>query len=211
MSQDDARDAAAPVHHDSAHGHGRKFPPEKWDRLLSPKRHAFLDPQRVIDRIGVAAGMHVADLGAGPGFFTLPLAERVGPAGSVDATDISREMLDAIRRRGAPPNVRLVQAEESRIPIADATVDLALLAFVLHELVHPVAFLREVRRILRPGGRLVVLEWIPQDDGMGPPAHERIAEHRSAELLAAGGFRVAERDDANTSQYLLIAGVADSG
>ena len=185
--------------------HGHKFPPEKWDRLLTPQRQAFLDAGWVLDRAGITAGMHVADLGAGPGFFTLPLAKRVGPGGVVYATDISPEMLAALRDRGMPGHVTLLHAAESTIPVPGAAVDVALLAFVLHELVEPAAFLREVQRILRRNARLVVLEWIPQDDGMGPPMEERISEAATRALLEAAGFTIVDRAAANPSQYMLIA------
>ncbi|HEY0996215.1 MAG TPA: methyltransferase domain-containing protein [Gemmatimonadaceae bacterium] len=193
------------------HPHGRKFPPEKWDRLLSPERHAFLDPEWVLDRLGVRAGMRVADLGAGPGFFTLPLAARVGAGGTVYATDVAPAMLEALRSRGIPPQVRPLLADEARIPIPDAAVDLALVAFVLHEVVHPAEFLAEVRRILAAGGRLAVLEWIPQDDGMGPPEAERLAEAHARALLADAGFQVVDHGFANTSQYLLVASPRPAG
>ncbi|MHB1263858.1 MAG: class I SAM-dependent methyltransferase [Gemmatimonadaceae bacterium] len=185
--------------------HGRKFPAAKWDRLLTAERHAFLDPERMLDRLGVRAGMRVADVGAGPGFFTLPLAARVGAGGIVYAADVSIDMLDALRRRGLPPQVRTVLTEEAGVPIADGDVELALVAFVLHEVLHPVEFLRELRRILAPAGRLAVLEWIPQDDGMGPPRAERLAESHARTLLAEAGFAVADRFHANTSQYAILA------
>jgi ubiquinone/menaquinone biosynthesis C-methylase UbiE len=186
-------------------GHGHKFPAEKWDRLVSPERHAFLEPERLLERFDVRAGMTVADLGAGPGFFTFPLPTRVGASGQVYATDNSPEILRILDGRGLPPQVRPVLAGESRIPIADGVVDLALLAFVLHELVHPEAFLREVRRLLRPSGRLVVLEWVRHEEEMGPPMHERLSSARSAALLAAGGFSVSEEGHVNASQYYLVA------
>lgn len=185
--------------------HGRKFPPAKWDRLLTPERHAFLDPARMLDRLGVRAGMRVADLGAGPGFFTLPMAARVGPAGVVYATDVAPAMLDALRSRGLPPQVQPRLAEEARIPIGDGEVELALLAFVLHEVVQPGEFLAEVRRILGPGGHLAVLEWIPQDDGMGPPREERLEESQAREQLADAGFDVVDHGFANSSQYFLVS------
>lgn len=190
--------------------HGRKFPAEKWDRLLTPARHAFLDPQRMLDRLDVRAGMRVADVGAGPGFFTLPLAARVGEGGTVYAADVSPAMLEALRGRGLPPQVRTVLAEEARLPIADGEVELALAAFVLHEVLAPVPFLLELRRILGPAGRLAVLEWIPQDDGMGPPADERLAEAHARLLLAGAGFDVVDAGLANASQYFLVAGVKPS-
>jgi ubiquinone/menaquinone biosynthesis C-methylase UbiE len=193
------------THERHAGGHGHKFPAEKWERLVSPERHALLTPDRLLERFDVREGMTVADLGAGPGFFTFPLAARVGPSGLVYATDISPAMLEVLKSRGIPSQVRPLVAEESRIPVPDASVDLALLAFVLHEVMHPEVFLREVGRILRPGGRFVVLEWVPRQEEMGPPLHERLSSARSTELLAGSGFTVLEQGDANDSQYYLVA------
>lgn len=206
------------VHHDEPHHdehhpgpprqHGHKFPAERWERLLSPERHALLDPEPFLDRIGVRAGMTVADLGAGPGFFTLPLAARVGPTGTVYATDISEEMLAILTRRGLPAHVHAIHAAENRFAIPDGVVDLALLAFVLHELTHPGEFLAEVRRILRPHGRLVVLEWIRQTEESGPPVAERLSDADSRRMLTASGFAVTDGETANRSHYFLIASPA---
>jgi len=193
------------THGHQAGGHGHKFRAEKWERLVSPERHALLSPSRLLDRFDVREGMTVADLGAGPGFFTFPLASRVGPTGLVYATDISSAMLEVLKSRGIPPQVRPLLAEESRIPIPDGSVGLALLAFVLHEVMHPEVFLREVARILRPGGQFIVLEWVQREEEMGPPLHERLSSARSAELLAASGFAVVEAGEANASQYYLMA------
>lgn len=184
---------------------GHKFHPHQWERLLSAERHQLLDPEAFLDRVGVGAGMHVADLGAGPGFFTLPLARRVGTRGHVWALDVAPQMIDVLRERGLPPNAEALLSEESRLPLSDASADLELLAFVLHEVHEPAVFLAEARRVLRPGGRLVVLEWVPQEEEQGPPLHERLTPDRSAALLADGGFEVTERGDANRSHYYLIA------
>ena len=196
--------------HDTHHGHahGHKFPAQHWERLLSDERRALLDPERLLDRVGVGAGMTVADLGAGPGFFTFPLAARVGPSGRVYATDVSRDMLEVLEQRGLPPHVHPIHAQESKFDIPDGVVDIALLGFVLHELAHATEFLGEVRRILRPDGRLVVLEWVPQEEPIGPPLHERLSEAQSETLLAAGGFQILERGHANASNYLLVTAPA---
>lgn len=186
-------------------GHGHRFPAGEWERLLSAERHALLDPERFLDQLDVREGMTVADLGAGPGFFTLPLARRVGPAGTVYATDVSPEMLEVLASRGLPAQVHTVLAEESRFDIPDRSVELALLAFVLHEVAHPEAFLAEVQRILRSAGRLVVLEWKPQEEEKGPPLHERVSVERTTELLAAAGFDVIERGEANASHYYVVS------
>lgn len=182
-----------------------KFNPERWERLVSEERHALLAPGTFLDEIGVEPGSVVADLGAGPGFFTAPLAPRVGPEGRIYAVDIAPEMIRLLRDRDLPAQVEIRLSGENRLPIPDGEVDLALLAFVLHELEAPDAFLQEVRRVLRPGGRLVVLEWVKQAEEMGPPLEERLAEEESARILTESSFRIAGRGHPNASNYYLIA------
>src|SRR5262249_44627408 len=78
---------------------GRLFPPEELGVLESPDRDEWQQPDRVMDALGIADGSHVADLGAGGGWFTIRLAGRVGPNGLVHAEDIQPEMIDAIQHR----------------------------------------------------------------------------------------------------------------
>ena len=155
---------------------GHKFDAAHWERLLSGERRALLEPGAFIRRLAIPSGAVVADLGAGPGFFTDALADAVGPSGQVHALDVSPDMIEVLRRRDLPPQVTARLSEENRTPLPDASVDLALLAFVLHELDAPLAFLTEARRVLRPGGRLVVLEWVPQVEAM---AHRSTNDCRS--------------------------------
>lgn len=181
-----------------------KFRPENWERLLSAQRRALLDPDEFLVRVGMARGEAVADLGAGPGFFTVPLAARVGETGHVYALDVAPEMVARLRSLPLPAHVTVLQSAESRLPLPDASVDTALLAFVLHELEHPRDFLADVRRIVRPGGRLVVLEWVPQEEEMGPPLHERLAPEASVATVEAAGWRLQSSGAANPSNYYQV-------
>ena len=187
----------------------RVFDPANWQRLLSDERRALIDPDRFLARLGVRAGATVADLGAGPGFFTVPLASLVGEEGRVYALDVSPQMTAVLRRRladlGGLAQVQVLEGGEGALPIPDYACDLALLAFVLHELPDAPGFLAEVRRILAPGGRLVVLEWIPQAEPMGPPLHERLPAAESEAILVRAGLQVVERGEVNASNYYLIA------
>lgn len=188
----------------------KKFAPQNWERLVSAERRALLDPVDFLDRIGVAPGVRAADLGAGPGFFTLPLAERVGPEGRVYAVDVAPEMIALLEQQPLPPQVEVALSRENEVPIADGVVDLALLAFVLHELEQPTTFLAEVARTLAPGGRLVVLEWVPQREPLGPPLEDRISMDEAARVLDRAGFAVVERGAANASNYFLVARTTSS-
>ena len=184
---------------------GRRFDHLNWERLLSPARLALLPPGAFLDAVGVCAGSTVADIGAGPGYFTRALAERVGDQGRVIALDVSPEMVRRLEAADLPPQVEVRLSQENCLPVESGSVDLALLAFVLHELSDPVEFLREVRRTLAPGGQLVLLEWVPQEEMMGPPLEERVTSTWAAEVLAQSGLRTVSVDLANGSNYYLVA------
>ena len=109
------------------------------------------------------AGERLLEVGPGPGHFTFAMAEGVGPRGSVVAFDLQQEMLDALgaraRRTGAE-NVELQQGDATALPYDDASFDGAFLVTVLGEIGDQDAALRELRRVLRPGGRVVFGETV---------------------------------------------------
>lgn len=189
----------------SRHPVGRRFPASNWERLVSAERRALLDPTTFVPRLGIPPGATVADLGAGPGFFLDALSDAVGPTGQVHALDVSADMIEILRRRGLPAQVTAEVSEENRLPLPDASVDFCLLAFVLHELESPGEFLAEARRILRPDGRLAVLEWVPQEETMGPPASERLSIDDARDTLQRSGFATIEHGLANPSNYFLVS------
>ena len=182
-----------------------KFNPENWEHLLGAERRTLIDPARFVDQLNIREGDVVADLGAGPGFFTLPLAERVGAGGKVYALDVAPDMLAQLRLRHLPKQVELLLSTENHLPLPDGSVDLGLLAFVFHELENPAEFLAEAKRILRPSGRLVLVEWVPQEEELGPPLHARIGAEDSARALIEAGFRVLTDGMIKGSTYYFIA------
>jgi ubiquinone/menaquinone biosynthesis C-methylase UbiE len=84
--------------------------------------------------------MVFTDIGCGPGFFVFPASEIVGKDGKVYAIDTQQEMLDELKKRNPQRNVFILKSEETRLPVDSATVDMTLMAFVLHEVHHPVDF-----------------------------------------------------------------------
>ncbi len=168
------------------------FDPAKIERLLSPERRERMDPDRFLEALELRPGMVVADVGAGPGFFTLPVASKVGPGGLVYALDVEPTMLERLRERAAEAgigNIGTLVAEEDRLPLPDQTVDIALMFLVLHECSDRRALLREVARILRPDGFVAVAEWRKDEESKGPPAAERLSAEEIAADLRAAGFR----------------------
>jgi ubiquinone/menaquinone biosynthesis C-methylase UbiE len=192
------------------HGHRtHRFDPANIARLIGEERRALLPPLETLQAAGLAPGQTVVDLGCGPGYFTLPAAELVGEHGKVYGVDVQPEMVDACRRRAAEAGatrVEVVRSDETRIPLPDAIADRVLLAFVLHEADDQHALLREVRRLLKPGGEVACIEWRKQEGPPGPPREHRLSEEEVAALAGAAGLRMIGRHSLNDYHYLLRLG-----
>ena len=109
------------------------FDPGNADRLERPERYELLRPVDTLRQFGLGPSMTCVDAGAGTGFFARAAADVVGPSGRVYAVDSSGEMLDIMRGLGLPPQVRTLQSQAYAIPLADGAADMALAAFVVHE------------------------------------------------------------------------------
>lgn len=138
----------------------RVCPVEEAGMLDHPLRRLRESPQRIL-RPFVNEGMAVLDFGCGPGYFTLELARRVGPSGNVTAVDLQPGMLDKARaklqRAGLSGRVGFHLCRAEAIGLADA-FDFILVFHVLHEVPDPAGFLRELKALLKPGGRALVAE-----------------------------------------------------
>lgn len=168
-----------------------RFDPARLHRLVSPERDTWLHPQQVLDALRLRPGLRVVDFGSGPGYFTLPLAERVSPDGTVFALDVEPAMLQALEQRAVAAglsNIVALLTDAHSIPLPDETADRALLSLVLHEVPDRSSLLGEVRRLLKPQGRLVVVEWQPWQTEHGPAPNERLAPDSLAAELKRRGF-----------------------
>ena len=184
--------------------------------LYSDERRRWQDPLAISRAIGAREGMTVADLACGPGFFTLPLASLVGPAGLVYAVDAHATMLEHLRanitKSTVPAEIiRLVHADVSRTGIPSGTVDVALFANVLHDIDDKQAFLREVRRICKSGAVVVDIDWKRARTGMGPPFEIRLTEDESRRILSENGLRIRSTIDSGPHHYGLVAGISEGG
>jgi ubiquinone/menaquinone biosynthesis C-methylase UbiE len=169
-----------------------KFDPKHIERLLSPERYQWHDPDMILDALALVSGMTFADVGAGPGFFTLPAAKRVGPAGKVYALDVEPKMLERLLERASTEGITNIEgllSEEERLPLPDSRVDAVLLANVLHEVSEQVSLLCETARVMRPGGMLAVVEWRKRKMDKGPSIAERLSYQEVARALREAGFK----------------------
>lgn len=184
----------------------RRFDPGKREGLLSSRRRERWQPLSFLSRLDLRAGQVVLDVGCGPGFWTLALAELVGPEGTVWALDASQEMLADLVRRHPPSQVRLLPGELPTIGLPDASVDWSWAAFVFHEVEPPAQLAAEMRRVTRPGGRLAVLDWRPDaPSDNGPARSHRLSAAEVSEYLQAAGFRSTKRIWEDEEAYLIEA------
>lgn len=138
--------------------------PERWAaRFEREGREVFDRRDAILDALHLREGMAVADVGAGTGLFTLAIAERVGPEGKVYAVDVQPYFLDHIgqsARAAKLDNVTLVRADQASSKLPEGSVDLVLMVDSYHHVEQPAAYLASIFAALRPGGRLVVVDYI---------------------------------------------------
>ena len=192
--------------------HGRLFPPENLGLLEGPDRDAWQKPDQIMDALAIADGGHVADIGAGAGWFTIRLARRVGPNGTVYAQDVQRQMLEAIRRRVGREGLRNVETRlgmGSTPNLPEGFLDAVLAVDVYPEVAveDRVTFLRNLAAALKPGGRIGIVNYKPGRGGPGPAPGEGVrVDSTSVEADARlAGLRVIARESL-PYQYLLVLG-----
>ncbi len=152
--------------------------------LDNPIRRRFDPPQKIMEKLGVNGGMVVLDFGCGPGFYTIPFA-RI--AKQVVAVDLQAKMLEKVARKAARQGLKIqtLQSDGKHVEMPDESFDLAFLNHVYHEMEDKPGVLVELRRLLRPRGRLVIVESAKKPVlGLGPPAMK--PELIAADLKAAG-------------------------
>ncbi|MGH9143465.1 MAG: methyltransferase domain-containing protein [Vicinamibacterales bacterium] len=198
----------------SAKPNTRLFGTQDLGLLETPDREQWQKPDQIMDALGVAEGSKVAELGAAGGWFTLQLAERVGPNGRVYAEDIQRAMLDGISRRMSAEsltNVTTVLGTPSD-PHLPSGLDAALISDAFHEMDVPedpnlvVTLLRNVGRSLKPQGRLGIVDWTPGNGGPGPRAEERVDPNVVIKAATAAGLQLIKREDYPPFVFLLVFG-----
>ena len=185
-----------------------RFDPGQLERLLNPERRQGQDPEAILDALGLQPGMVAADIGSGPGFFTLPMADRVGPSGKVYAVDVEPRMIERLLERSAESGVSNIEAllfQGDSLPLPDEGIDAALMANVLHELEDQGSILRQVANSLRPGGVLAVVEWKKEGTESGPPAHIRLGPGEVEVLLNEAGYQAVTPFDVGPNHYGLRA------
>ena len=177
------------------------------DWLERPERESEEAPSIAIQALKIQPGQVVADIGAGSGYYTVRLAREVGPTGKVYGTDIQQGMLDLLLGNVAKAkldNVVTVLGTPDDPKLPPGTLDLALMVDVYHELAAPQAFIRKLRASLKPGGRLVLLEFRKEDPRVPIRPEHKMSVAEVRQELEPEGFTLSAVLDVLPWQHILV-------
>ncbi len=175
--------------------------------LEDPGRDAYQKPDQVVKALDLKPGVTVADIGAGSGYFAVRLAQAVGDEGRVLAVDISADMILHLNRRLRDAGIRNVQTvlsapDDPLLP--DASLDLVFICDTWHHIDERPKYLALLKRMLRPAGRIAIVDFEKRPLSFGPPLEMKIAREDVVGELQAAGFRLVAEHTFLPHQYFLV-------
>ena len=175
--------------------------------LDDPARDAYQMPHEVLSALKLKKGEVIADLGAGSGYFTFRLAHHVGGAGRVYAVDVSADMIVHLNRRARDlklKNVVTILAAPDDPLLADASINRFFICDTWHHIEDHPHYLALLKKMLKPGGQIVMIDFKKTKTPMGPPMEMRIDRADLVKEMETSGFRVAAEHTFLPYQYFLI-------
>ena len=168
--------------------------------LEDPSRDEWQKPHDVVMALRLKSTDAIADIGAGTGYFARRFANH---AGKVYAVDIDPELL-AIAGKNAPANLKTVLAAPDDPRLPEHSVDIVFFCDVLHHIENRAAYYPKLAKALKPGGRIVVIEFYKKDLPIGPPPSMKLSDAEVIAELGSAGFTLASRLDILPYQYYLF-------
>ncbi|OGF83023.1 hypothetical protein A3B18_02405 [Candidatus Giovannonibacteria bacterium RIFCSPLOWO2_01_FULL_46_13] len=171
---------------------------------------AFVEPESIVKILDILPGMKVADFGAGAGFYSIPIAKRVGAAGKVYALDIRKEIMDIIRSKAREArlfNVETLRADldqKEGSHLKENTVDMVMISNILFQVENRKNLAEEAFRILKPAGRATLVEWDEEKKSFGPPLVHRVNRQEAEDLFLKTGFSFEKELNVGENHYGLI-------
>lgn len=179
--------------------------------MSSPNKTLLFDINFILNKIAIGEGQKVAELGCGNfGYFVFPVAKMVGPRGHLFAVDILKNTLEDIKKRALQENLQQIETVWSNLEvfkgakIESAVLDQALLINILHQSEKRVEILREAIRMLKTGGKLLVVEWKNIASPLGPKTEQRVNKETLKEAAPKLGLSLSAEFEAGPYHYGLI-------
>ena len=175
--------------------------------LEDPKRDAYQKPHEVMRALGLKAGEVIADIGAGSGYFTFRLTHHVGDRGKVYAVDVSPDMIRHINRRIRElkaTNVVSILADPDDPLLPEGSVDRFFFSDSWHHIDNQTQYLSLMKKMLKPGGEIVMIDFHKKDLPVGPPMQMKIAREDLIKQMESNGFRLMKEHTFLPYQYFLV-------
>ncbi|AGF58240.1 ubiquinone/menaquinone biosynthesis C-methylase UbiE [Clostridium saccharoperbutylacetonicum] len=185
-----------------------KFDVKNKHKLDNEKRRELLPPKQTLINLHLQEEEIMADIGCGIGYFSIPASEVVGEKGKIFAMDISTEMLEEVKIRISDnhiSNIEPVLTKENDLILESNKVTFAFISLVLHEADDIKNFLKEVKRIITPNGKIAIVEWEKVSSEFGPPINHRLDRMYLMKLLDELGFSTIESIDIGENFYGIVA------
>ena len=175
--------------------------------LEDPQRDAYQKPHEVIMALGLREGEIIADIGAGSGYFTFRLAQHVGANGRVYAVDVNPDMIVFMNRRIRDlqlKNVITVLAVPDDPLLMNSSIDRFFICDTWHHIQNQTQYLELMKKMLRPGGQIIMIDFHKKEMPVGAPMEMRIAREDLVRQMESNGFRLAKEHTFLPYQYFLI-------
>jgi ubiquinone/menaquinone biosynthesis C-methylase UbiE len=180
--------------------------------LIRNKRESEEASTKMREELRLHPGMTVCDMGSGNGYHTLPMAEAVGEKGKAYAVDIQPEMLDMLKKRAEAKHLTNIEtivgtAADPRLP--EGSCDIILLVDVYHEISYPEQMLAGMRKALKPGGQIVLVEFRAEDDAVPIKPEHKMSKAQILKEMSANGLKLTREFDGLPWQHMMFFGRAD--
>jgi arsenite methyltransferase len=203
-----AASAQDAVKRDQHHMRGLHNDPKAYiGSLEDPKRDAYQKPHEVLTALNLKPGEVIADIGAGSGYFTFRLAHQVGEKGKIYAVDVSPDMILHINRRIRDlktSNVVSILADPDDPLLPVASVNRFFFCDSWHHIENQAKYLSVIKKMLKPGGEVVMIDFHKKELPVGPPMQMKIAREDLIKQMESNGFRLAKEHTFLPHQYFLV-------
>lgn len=171
---------------------------------------SFSDPRENLLQLGLRDGMRVGDFGAGAGHYSRAAAAIVDGGGKVYAVDVQEDVLKHLKLNAGAPHAGTIETVWGDIEklggthLRDQSLDAVILANTLFQVEHRDGLLAEIKRVLKPGGKLLLVDWAGSYGGIGPAPEQVVTEHAAEDFFIGGGFHKVKSFRAGPHHYGIV-------
>lgn len=170
----------------------------------------FSDPVKNVEQCGIQAGMDIADFGSGSGHYSMAASKALMATGRVYAVDVQKDLLTKLKNASVKEglyNIEVIWGDIEKpngVKLRDASVDLVFVCNLLFQLEDKPSAIKEAKRILKPGGRILVIDWSDSFGGIGPKADAVVKKATAMEMFEKAGFSIEKEIFAGAHHYGFI-------